>query len=343
MSDASSEMGVRRQRMVRDQIVARGLRDEAVLAAMRSVPRHLFVPGYLEDEAYGDTPLPIGYGQTISQPYMVALMTALLKVDVRSKVLEVGSGSGYQTAVLSEIAGRVFAVELLAPLAEGARRVLARLGYDNARTAIGDGTRGWREQAPFDAVLVAAAAKETPHELLEQLADGGRLVIPLGKPHRDQVLSVFERQGDAWTQRRDTPCRFVPLLRDGEPEVVAGGSVAAGPIPSPGRRTWRIERPDPGAGYEEGPQVKSVSARVSGRVQGVYYRASAAREGERLRLQGWVRNERDGSVVVRVQGPEEAVDALLAWCRVGPPAAHVDRVEVEDVPADETLHAFEVR
>jgi protein-L-isoaspartate(D-aspartate) O-methyltransferase len=321
MSDLSSEMGVRRQRMVGDQIVARGL----------------------QDEAYGDTPLPIGYGQTISQPYMVALMTALLKVDVRSTVLEVGSGSGYQTAVLAEVAGRVFAVELLAPLAERARRVLARLGYDNARTAIGDGTRGWREQAPFDGVLVAAAAKEAPHELLEQLADGGRLVIPLGKPHRDQVLTVFERQGDAWTQRRDTPCRFVPLLRDGEPEVVAGGSVAAGPIPSPGRRTRRTESPDPGAAGEEGPQVKSVSARVSGHVQGVYYRASAAREGERLRLQGWVRNERDGAVVVRAQGPEDAVDALLAWCRVGPRAAHVDRVEVEDAPADDTLHGFEVR
>jgi protein-L-isoaspartate(D-aspartate) O-methyltransferase len=343
MSDLSAEMGVRRQRMVGDQIAARGLRDEAVLAAMRSVPRHLFVPGYLEDEAYADTPLPIGYGQTISQPYMVALMTTLLKIDVRSKVLEVGSGSGYQTAVLAEVAGRVFAVELLAPLAEGARRVLTRLGYDNARTAIGDGSRGWHEQAPFDGILVAAAAKDAPHELLEQLADGGRLVIPLGKPHRDQVLTVFERQGDAWTQRRDVPCRFVPLLRDGEPEVVAGGSVAAGPIPSPGRRSWRIEGPDRGSEQGEAPQVKSVSARVSGRVQGVYFRASAAREGERLGLRGWVRNESDGSVSVRAQGASEAVDALLAWCRVGPPAAHVDRVEVQDAAADETLHGFGVR
>jgi len=343
MSDPTSEMGARRVRMVRDQLVARGLRDEAVLAAMRSVPRHLFVPVYLEDEAYGDTPLPIGYGQTISQPYMVALMTALLKVDVRSKVLEVGSGSGYQTAVLSEVAGEVYAVELLAPLAERARRVLARLGYGNAHTAIGDGSRGWLEQAPFDAVLVAAASKDAPHELLEQLRDGGRLVIPLGKPHRDQVLTVFERQGAGWTQVRDTPCRFVPLLRDGEPEVVAGGSVAAGPLPSPGRRSYRIDSPDRGPEDEEEPQMKSVSARVSGRVQGVYYRASAAREGERLRLQGWVRNERDGSVRLHAQGPAEAVDAMLAWCRVGPPAAHVDRVQVEDVPADESLHGFEVR
>ncbi len=343
MSDPTSEMGARRVRMVQDQIVARGLRDEAVLAAMRSVPRHLFVPEYLEDEAYGDTPLPIGYGQTISQPYMVALMTALLEVDVRSKVLEVGSGSGYQTAVMAEVAGEVFAVELLAPLAERARRVLARLGYRNAHTAIGDGSRGWREQAPFDAVLVAAAAKDVPRELLEQLADGGRLVIPLGKPHRDQVLTVFQRSGDAWSQVRDTPCRFVPLLRDGEPEVVGSGTVAAGPIPSPGRRSYRIERPDRGPEDEEEPVTKSVAARVSGRVQGVYYRASAAREGERLHLRGWVRNEADGSVSLRAQGPAEAVDALLAWCRVGPPAAHVDRVEVDDVPADEALRGFEVR
>jgi protein-L-isoaspartate(D-aspartate) O-methyltransferase len=342
MSDPSSEMGVRRLRMVTEQIAGRGMRDEAVLAAMRSVPRHLFVPAYLEDEAYGDTPLPIGYGQTISQPYMVALMTSLLKVDVRSRVLEVGSGSGYQTAVLAEVAGEVFAVELLAPLAERARRVLARLGYDNAHTAIADGSRGWHEKAPFDAILVAAATKEVPHALLEELTDGGRLIIPLGKPHRDQVLTVFERQGDAWTQRRDTPCRFVPLLRDGHPEVVSGGSVAAGPIPSPGRRTFRIQSPDRGPDEEEGQQMKSVSARVSGRVQGVYYRASASREGERLHLRGWVRNERDGAVLVRMQGPAEAVDAMLAWCRVGPPAAHVDRVEVEDVPADEALEGFEV-
>jgi protein-L-isoaspartate(D-aspartate) O-methyltransferase len=341
MSDPSSEMGVRRLRMVTDQIVGRGLRDEAVLAAVRSVPRHLFVPAYLEDEAYGDTPLPIGYGQTISQPYMVALMTSLLKVDVRSKVLEVGSGSGYQTAVLAEVAGRVYAVELLAPLAERARRVLARLGYGNARLAIGDGTRGWREEAPFDAILVAAAAKDTPHELLEQLADGGRLVIPLGKPHRDQVLTVFERHGETWTQRRDTPCRFVPLLRDGEPEVVGGGSVAAGPIPTRGRTSWRIQSTE--REQEEEPQMKSVSARVSGAVQGVYYRASAAREGERLRLRGWVRNERDGSVRLHAEGPADAVDALLAWCRVGPPAARVDRIEVDDVPEDETLDGFEVR
>jgi protein-L-isoaspartate(D-aspartate) O-methyltransferase len=342
VNEPSSEMGVRRVRMVRDQVVARGLRDEAVLAAMRSVPRHLFVPSYLEAEAYADSPLPIGYGQTISQPYMVALMTALLHVDVRSTVLEVGSGSGYQTAVLAEVAGRVFAVELLAPLAERARRVLARLGYGNVLTAIGDGSRGWHEEAPFDGILVAAATEEAPHALLEQLADGGRLVIPLGKPHRDQVLTVFERHADAWTQKKDTPCRFVPLLPDGRPEVVAGGRVAAGPFAAPGRQGWRIGS-ESDEGDEEVPAMKAVTVRVSGRVQGVFYRASAAREGERLHLKGWVRNERDGSVALVLQGTPDAVNAMLAWCRVGPPAARVDRLEVGDVPADETLEGFEVR
>ena len=152
--------------------MARGLRDDDVLAAMRSVPRHLFVPPELAAKAYIDTPLPIGLGQTISQPYMVALMTELLDVDVRSRVLEIGAGSGYQTAVLAEVAGEVYALELLAPLAERARAVLARLGYQNAHAAIADGTRGWPEMAPFDAVLVAAAAPQAPPALLQSA--GGR-------------------------------------------------------------------------------------------------------------------------------------------------------------------------
>jgi protein-L-isoaspartate(D-aspartate) O-methyltransferase len=338
-----SDAGVRRVRMVDEQLVGRGLRDEAVLAAMRSVPRHLFVPPYLDGEAYADTPLPIGYGQTISQPYMVALMTALLRVDVRSRVLEIGSGSGYQTAVLAEVAGEVFAVELLAPLAERARGVLARLGYGNVHAAIADGTRGWPEEAPFDGILVAAASKEAPHALLEQLVEGGRLVLPLGDPHRDQVLTVFQRTGDSWSQQRDTGCRFVPLLRDGEPEVVTGGRVAAGAIPSRDRTSYRIDGSADRAGEEEAPAMKTVSVRVSGAVQGVYFRASAAREGERFGLDGWVSNERDGSVSLLLQGAIDAVDAMLAWCRVGPPAARVDRVEVADAKADDALRGFEVR
>ena len=142
MSADTSDCGVRRLRMVEEQLVRRGLHDQDVLAAMRSVPRHLFVPDEGAAEAYADTPLPIGLGQTISQPYMVALMTSLLEVDVRSKVLEIGAGSGYQTAVLAEVAGEVYAVERLAPLAERARATLARLGYANVRLAIGDGARG---------------------------------------------------------------------------------------------------------------------------------------------------------------------------------------------------------
>src|SRR5512133_2783252 len=147
MSDPAAEHGARRARMVSEQLVDRGVRDPDVLAAMQSVPRHLFVPSSLVAEAYHDTPLPIGYGQTISQPYMVARMTELLGADVRSRVLEVGSGSGYQSAVLGEVAGEVWALERLAALAERARRVLARLAYRNVRTAIADGTRGWPEQA----------------------------------------------------------------------------------------------------------------------------------------------------------------------------------------------------
>src|SRR5665647_495801 len=165
MKQDTSDNGARRVRMVDEQLVRRGIRDENVLAAMGSVPRHLFVPAAFAGEAYMDTPLPIGLGQTISQPYMVALMTELLGVDVRSRVLEVGSGSGYQTAVLAEMTGEVYALELLAPLAERARAVLARLGYRNARTAIADGSQGWAEKAPFDAVLVAAAAPQAPPAL----------------------------------------------------------------------------------------------------------------------------------------------------------------------------------
>ena len=181
MADGS-DYGVRRLRMVEDQIVARGLRDEDVLAAMRSVPRHLFVPDDLVAEAYADSPLPIGLGQTISQPYMVAIMTALLGVDVRSRVLEVGAGSGYQTAVLAEVAGEVCAVERLAPLAERARAVLARLGYGNVRLAIGDGARGWHELAPFQGILVAAARRRGA----AGAARPARRRRPAGRPGRPQ-------------------------------------------------------------------------------------------------------------------------------------------------------------
>jgi protein-L-isoaspartate(D-aspartate) O-methyltransferase len=326
MPDDTTDYGVRRARMVDDQLVVRGLRSDDVLAAMRSVPRHLFVPPELAAKAYVDAPLPIGLGQTISQPYMVALMTELLGVDVRSRVLEIGAGSGYQTAVLAEVAGEVFALELLAPLAERARAVLARLGYANARTAIADGTGGWPEMAPFDAVLVAAAAPQVPPALLRQLTDGGRLVMPLGHPHRDQVLTVFQRVGDEFRERYDTRCSFVPLVSG---ETAPGAPLGAPPV----RR----------GSQEEVAVIKAVAVRVSGTVQGVFYRASARHEGERLGLRGWVGNASDGSVALHLQGDAAVVDAMLGWCRVGPPAARVSRVEVGDAEPDESLSGFEVR
>ena len=345
MSADAADAGVRRLQMVEEQLVRRGLRDEDVLAAMRSVPRHLFVPGEAATEAYADTPLPIGLGQTISQPYMVALMTSLLEVDVRSRVLEIGAGSGYQTAVLAEVAGEVYAIERLAPLAERARAMLGRLGYLNAQLAIGDGAKGWHEQAPFQGILVAAAADEVPPELLGQLADGGRLVAPVGRSRGEQVLTIVERTGDAFHESYDTRCRFVPLLRDASPDdrrraAMRGGSADedAG-WASCGGEDARGDSTYP----EEAAEVKSVDVRVSGTVQGVYYRASARREGSLRGLRGWVRNESDGSVSLRLQGEATAVDAMLDWCRVGPPAARVSRLTVADAPADETLHDFEVR
>ncbi len=342
MSADGSDQAVRRLRMVEEQLVRRGLRDEDVLAAMRSVPRHLFVPGAAAD-AYADTPLPIGLGQTISQPFMVALMTSLLEVDVRSRVLEIGAGSGYQTAVLAEVAGEVFAIERLAPLAERARATLARLGYANIRLAIGDGAQGWHEQAPFQGILVAAAADEVPPELLGQLADGGRLIVPIGRG--DQVLTIVERDRESFRESYDTRCRFVPLVRDVSPDerrrAAMHGSAAdadAGWSP-PGGEDARGDSVYPG----EEAGMKSVDVKVSGSVQGVYYRAGARREGALRGLRGWVRNESDGSVGLHLQGDAAAVDSMLDWCRVGPPAARVSRLRVSDAPADETLHDFEVR
>ena len=345
MSADAPDAGVRRLQMVEEQLVRRGLRDEDVLAAMRSVPRHLFVPGEAMAEAYADTPLPIGLGQTISQPYMVALMTSLLEVDVRSRVLEIGAGSGYQTAVLAEVAGEVYAVERLAPLAERARVTLARLGYGNVRLAIGDGARGWHEQAPFQGILVAAAADEVPPELLGQLADGGRLVVPVGKSRVEQVLTIVERSGDTFHESHDTRCRFVPLVRDVSPDERRKAALrGSGADEDSGRSSHGGEDARGDSTYpEEAADMKSIDVRVSGVVQGVYYRAGARREGSLRGLRGWVRNESDGSVRLRLQGEAAAVDAMLDWCRVGPPAARVSRLTVADAPADETLHDFEVR
>jgi protein-L-isoaspartate(D-aspartate) O-methyltransferase len=210
--EAAAVLAERRRRMVTEQIAGRGVDDREVLAALRAVPRHLFVPENLVHDAYRDCALPIGYGQTISQPYIVALMTSLLRVDVRSRVLEVGSGSGYQTAVLAELAGEVFTIERVPELAARAQVALRGLGYRNVTTRVGDGSVGLPEHQPYDGIMVTAAAPEPPKALLRQMADGGRLVLPIGEPGRDQMLVLLVRQGDSYTEREQIGVRFVPLV-----------------------------------------------------------------------------------------------------------------------------------
>jgi len=200
-----------RRAMVADQIAARGIRDPLVLEAMSEVPRHLFVPPGLADEAYIDAPLPIGEGQTISQPYVVALMTASLALKGGEKVLEVGTGSGYQAAVLGRIAASVCTIEIHPALARQAAATLERLGYANVRVRAGDGFFGWPEEAPFDAVIVTAAAPEVPPALFAQLAEGGRLVLPLGDPASYQRLTLVTKRDGRPRSRVILDVRFVPM------------------------------------------------------------------------------------------------------------------------------------
>lgn len=196
--------------MVEAQIRARGVSDEKVLSAMRKVPRHLFVPEELKPFAYGDEPLPIGEGQTISQPYIVAYMTEVLQLSGGEKVLEVGTGSGYQTAVLAEIVRQVFTIELLGVLSEKARALLQQLGYANISFKAGDGTQGWKEISPFDAIMVTAAALKVPRRLREQLAPKGRMIIPVGAGF--QELFLVTREGGDFRMKKLLPVRFVPLV-----------------------------------------------------------------------------------------------------------------------------------
>jgi protein-L-isoaspartate(D-aspartate) O-methyltransferase len=204
------DLSLLRGKMVESQIAARGVKDTAVLAAMRKVLRHLFVPEDLRRFAYDDEPLPIGEGQTISQPYIVAYMTEILDLDKDDKVLEVGTGSGYQTAILAEIVREVYTIEIVGSLAERARAILDSLGYTNIAFKVGDGTRGWSEFAPFDAIMVTAAPKEVPMSLKEQLKVGGRMVIPIGVDYQELVLVRRGRSG--YKKMTLLPVRFVPLV-----------------------------------------------------------------------------------------------------------------------------------
>lgn len=201
-----------RKEMVQEQLLGRGIKDPRVIEAFLKVPRERFVPKRLQMYAYDDGPLSIGYGQTISQPYMVALMTELLDLDKRDKVLEIGTGSGYQTAILAELAGEVYSVERIPELAKRAREVLQDLGYANVRIRVGDGTLGWDTYAPYDKIIVTAGAPKVPAPLIEQLASGGRMVIPVG-PRYHQILKVLEKTWDGdVVEKEDIPCIFVPLI-----------------------------------------------------------------------------------------------------------------------------------
>jgi protein-L-isoaspartate(D-aspartate) O-methyltransferase len=204
-----------RLRMVESQLRARGVGDEQVLDAMLRVPRHEFAPERYRDQAYEDHPLPIGEGQTISQPYIVARMLEALGLTPADRVLEVGTGSGYLTALLAELAAQVFSVERHAALADAARELLGRMGYTNIRVIVGDGSQGLAEGAPYDAIIVSAAAPEVPHALIEQLAEGGRMIIPVGPTDSQQLQVIHKENGRPRISLREL-CRFVPLISGSE-------------------------------------------------------------------------------------------------------------------------------
>lgn len=207
-------MAALRERMVETQIVTRGVRQPAVLQAMKTVPRHLFVPEPFRAQAYEDYPLPIGAQQTISQPYIVALMTELLDLTGDERVLEIGTGSGYQAAVLSRVAGEVYTIEILEPLGRQAQRILGELGYKNIHTRIGDGYQGWPDAAPYDAIVVTAAPERIPQPLLDQLKVGGRMVIPVGAFFQD--LLVLTKTPNGVDKKNIIPVRFVPMTGEAQ-------------------------------------------------------------------------------------------------------------------------------
>jgi protein-L-isoaspartate(D-aspartate) O-methyltransferase len=210
----SDERLEERMSMVDSQIRRRGVTDQDVLEAMERVPRHEFVPAELKAQAYADRPLPIGYGQTISQPYIVALMTELLKLRSTDRVLEIGTGSGYQAAILAEVVAEVYTIEIIEGLALESSERLERLGYSNVQTMHADGYYGWEEHAPFDAIIVTAAPDHIPQPLVQQLGDGAKLVIPVGPPGGYQTLWQVTKTGEDFTKRNITGVLFVPFTGD---------------------------------------------------------------------------------------------------------------------------------
>lgn len=214
-SSTPSDLAAQRHRMVDTQIAARGITDPATLEAMRNVPRHEFLPMRLRHEAYMDYPLPIGHGQTISQPYIVAFMTEAIRPKPGQKILEIGAGSGYQAAILAEMGAEVYTVEIVEPLAEMARQTLDRLGYDNAHVLHADGFRGWPEHAPFDSIIVTCAPDKIPPPLVEQLRDGGQMIIPVGGG-MSQELVLLQKKGDTVEQQSVLPVRFVPMTGEAQ-------------------------------------------------------------------------------------------------------------------------------
>jgi protein-L-isoaspartate(D-aspartate) O-methyltransferase len=212
---SAADFAAQRQRMVEQQLKPRGIKDERLLAAMARVPREEFVPADARVEAYEDGPLPIGFDQTISQPYIVAFMTEQLRLRQSDRLLEIGSGSGYQAAVLAELVADVYTIEIVESLAKTAEATLQRLGYKNVHLKIGDGYQGWPEEAPFDAIIVTCAPDKVPQPLVDQLKDGGRMVIPVGERFAQQ-LYLLEKKNGQLKESATLPVRFVPMVREKE-------------------------------------------------------------------------------------------------------------------------------
>jgi protein-L-isoaspartate(D-aspartate) O-methyltransferase len=316
-----TDFAVKRHRMVEQQLRRRGITDARVLAAMGCIPRHDFIPAGDASAAYDDAPQPIGLGQTISQPYMVARMTELLHLDEGSRVLEIGTGSGYQAAVLGTLAHEVWTIERHADLARTAERTLIGLGYDNIHVVVGDGSLGLPEHALYDAIVATAAAPRVPPALRAQLAPGGRLVIPVGD-RESQWLTIVTHEADGDREVTDLGCRFVPLVGEHGYDG-AGARPADEPAADPGKD---------GVSSAGALTRQRVRVTVAGRVQGVWFRASTQEHAERLGVDGWVRNRADGDVEAVFEGPPEAVAAMIAWVHHGPERAIVTEVRTADEP-----------